>query len=101
MSYEETKQYLTKKYNCYAKEDILILVNNIEALYISKKMPYVKNAKFDKTDIIATSWVIRAVIQMLERGDVDITSYGENGLSVTLGESMLCEITPCAGVGGN
>lgn len=98
MSYEEIKQYLERKYQERSPQDIRILINSIESLYLSKKMPYVESPEFDIKNRIATDWVVRATIQILEKGDTDITSYSENGLEMKLGEGMLCEIVPNAGV---
>ena len=59
------------------------------------------SVEFNYENKRATNWVVRAVTKILEKDDFDILSYSENGLSITIGESMLAELTPFAGVGGN
>lgn len=102
MNYNEIKAYIEGKYSdVFPIEEIDILFTNVENLYLSKTSPFDLSATFDTKNSRATGWVIRAVNRILESGDFDITSYSENGLSIKLGESMLSELTPFAGVGGN
>lgn len=102
MNYDEVKAYIKSKYtNVLPSEEIDILFTNVENLYLSKTSPFDLSVKFDKENQRATSWVIRAVNKILEEGDIDILSYSENGLAIKLGTSMMTEITPFAGVGGN
>lgn len=101
MKYAETKQYIQEKYSDIPEEEVEMLFDNIEGLYLSKTSPFDLSVEFNPENKRATSWVTRAVIKVLEDDEFDILSYSENGLSYTIGESMLCELTPCAGVGGN
>ena len=101
MTYTEKKQYIIEKYSEFPEEEIEILFDNIESVYLSKTSPFDLSAEFDIENKIATSWVIRAVSKVLEDDEFDIMSYSENDLSYTIGASMLCELTPCAGVGKN
>lgn len=101
MTYAETKQYIQEKYSDIPEEEIEILFDNIESLYLSKTSPFDLSVEFDEENKRATSWVVRAATKVLENDEFDILSYSENGLSYTIGESMLCELTPCAGVGKN
>lgn len=101
MTYEETKQYIATKYSEIPQEEIQILFDNIENLYLSKTSPFDLSVEFNAENKRATNWVVRAVTKILEKDDFDILSYSENGLSITIGESMLAELIPFAGVGGN
>lgn len=102
MTYEETKQYITTKYSdSIPMEEIEILFDSVESLYLSKTSPFDLSVEFNIENKRATNWVIRAVNKILENGEIDILSYSENGLSMTIGESMMGELIPCAGVGGN
>ena len=102
MKYIEKKEYIVEKYSEeIPEEELEILFDNIENLYLSKTSPFDLSVQFDEENKRATSWVIRAVTKVLENDEFDITSYSENGLSYTIGEGMLCELLPCAGVGKN
>lgn len=102
MNYNEIKTYIIDKYaDKFENQEMGLLFTSVENLYLSKTSPFDLSATFDAENSRATSWVVRAVSKIAEDGDFDITSYSENGLSIKLGESMLAELTPFAGVGGN
>lgn len=101
MKYEDLKQYVISKYSDVSEKEIEFLFDTIESLYLSKTSPFDLSVEFDENNKRATNWVTRAVCKIIENGEIDITSYSENGLSIALGESMMSELIPYAGVGKN
>lgn len=101
MKYEDLKQYVISKYSDVSEEEIEFLFDTIESLYLSKTSPFHLSVEFDESNKRATNWVTRAVCKIIENGEIDIKSYSENGLSITIGESMMAELIPYAGVGKN
>lgn len=98
MSYSEYKLYVMNKYPDDMKEDITFLFESLETIYMNKTSPFDLSAEFDENNKRATNWVTRAVIKIIENGEFDITSYSENNLAISLGDSMMSELTPRAGV---
>lgn len=98
MEYEKYKKYIEIKYIDINKEDIEVMFNNVENLYMNTVFPFDIYKEFDKDNKRATSWVSRAVVQLIENDYIDVLSYSENGLSVSLGTSMMNELTGNAGV---
>ena len=97
MNYEQYKAYVIRKYPDQV-EDINFLFECVETIYINNTSPFDLSAEFDKTSKRATNWATRAVMKILEEGELDIQSYSENGLSYTIGANLMSELTGKAGV---
>ena len=97
MEYAEYKKYVKTKFpNMDA--DIDFLFASAETIYMNNTSPFDLSAQFDTTNARATNWVTRAVMKLLENGEIDILSYSENGLSIAIGATLMSELTCGAGV---
>ena len=97
MEYTEYKGYVKTKFP-ELKEDVDFLFASAETIYMNNTSPFDLSAKFDTTNARATNWVTRAVMKLLDNGEIDILSYSENGLSMAIGANLMSEITCKAGV---
>lgn len=97
MEYAEYKGYVKSKFPAM-EQDIDFLFASAETIYMNNTSPFDLSAKFDTKNERATNWVTRAVMKLLENGEIDILSYAENGLSVSIGATLMSELTCEAGV---
>lgn len=94
-SIEEINNYLIKKYQtpAFTEEDIKILVDFVQNTYLNRCFPFSTDKSKEEVDY---NWVLMASITLIEKGDIDITQFSENGILATIGASLMSEITPHA-----
>ena len=97
MEYAKYKEYVKTKFPDM-DTDIDFLFASAETIYMNNTSPFDLSAKFDDKNERATNWVTRAVMKLLENGELDILSYAENGLSIAIGATLMSELTCGAGV---
>ena len=97
MEYAEYKKYVKEKFPAM-ETDIDFLFASAETIYMNNTSPFDLSAQFDVKNGRATNWVTRAVMKLLENGEIDILSYSENGLSIAIGATLMSELTCEAGV---
>lgn len=97
MEYAEYKGYVKSKFPAM-EQDIDFLFASAETIYMNNTSPFDLSAQFDTKNARATNWVTRAVMKLLENGEIDILSYAENGLSMAIGATLMSELTCEAGV---
>lgn len=97
MEYAEYKEYVKTKFQGM-EQDVDFLFASAETIYMNNTSPFDLSAQFDTKNARATNWVARAVMKLCENGEIDIRSYGENGLSMAIGANLMSELTCKAGV---
>lgn len=97
MEYSEYKKYVKDKFPGM-ENDIDFLFASAETIYMNNTSPFDLSAAFDTANERATNWVTRAVMKLCENGEIDVISYSENGLSMTIGANLMSELTCKAGV---
>lgn len=92
MSYSDYKDYIESKYPELSSGDITFLFKSCETVYLNCTAPFNKSKTFDDTDERAINWVTRAVISILDMGAVDVKSYSENGISLSINTTLMSEL---------
>lgn len=92
---QEIEDYLIKKYKteAFTDEDIKILANLVKNVYLNRAFPFSIDKSKEDVDY---DWVLIATMTLIEKGDIDITQFSENGILATIGASLMSEITPKA-----
>lgn len=92
MSYSDYKDYIESKYPELSANDITFLFKSCETVYLNCTAPFNKSITFDDTDERATNWVTRAVVSILDMGAVDVKSYAENGINLSINTTLMSEL---------
>lgn len=98
MTYQEYKDYVKAQNPSISEEDVAFLFDSCEVVYLNYTSPFDKEAIFDETNKRATNWVTRAVQKILDNGEINIKSYSENGLSISIDITLINELVPKVGV---
>lgn len=97
MDKDTVTNYLKTRYQgtIITEEELNILIEIVTDTYLNAAFPFSTDKSSEKVNY---SWVLKACVSLIERGEIDIKQYTENEVSTSVGTSLMAEIVPKADV---